>query len=431
MALKHKIEEVVLKNGARGLFVHVPGASVFCYELCFRAGNEYVAGPDVQQTAHLLEHMLAKTCKGLETAEAFSREFTKNGAYSNATTWQTNMVYEGNCADMEWDRVLGLQLRSISEPILTEESLRVEKGNVREELTGQLSNHPRTLWQYINRSLGDSIALDEEKIASIDAVTLGSLDEHWRRTHTQSNFHFCIVGDMSGKRAKLKSMFENWQLPKGNGWLAPEQHVYHRGETVSITRNDEHSIEFIFAMTIPRRLDQTERWAMSMLTHILTGTFHSRIYGVARDKGYCYDVSSGAGDKFDGTSDWSFQAQVTKEQAPKLLKLIARELLRVRDGDISEKELDETRQYAYGVYQKSYQSIYDLMCYSSDYFFDDSYTAVDENIKLIDAIRRDTIVRLAREFIDSLAWTYGEIGPVSPGETEARRSLFSRLKGEV
>ncbi|MBP7775247.1 MAG: hypothetical protein KA069_01460, partial [Candidatus Saccharimonas sp.] len=67
---------------------------------------------------------------------------------------------------------------------------------------------------------------------------------------------------------------------------------------------------------------------------------------------------------------------------------------------------------------------------SSDYFFDDSYTAVDENIKLIDAINRDTIVRLAREFIDSLAWTYGEIGPVSPGETEVRRSLFSRLKGE-
>ncbi len=40
--MKHTVEEVRLKNGARGLLIDVPNATVMSFQFQFRAGNRYV-----------------------------------------------------------------------------------------------------------------------------------------------------------------------------------------------------------------------------------------------------------------------------------------------------------------------------------------------------------------------------------------------------
>jgi len=55
--LKHTVSEVVLKNGARGLLVHIPDATVMTFDLNFRAG-EYLVDPKKWEVAHLMEHVL-------------------------------------------------------------------------------------------------------------------------------------------------------------------------------------------------------------------------------------------------------------------------------------------------------------------------------------------------------------------------------------
>ena len=52
--MKHTVSEVVLKNGARGLFIHIPDASVMTAEINFRAG-EYLVPRDKWETPHLME----------------------------------------------------------------------------------------------------------------------------------------------------------------------------------------------------------------------------------------------------------------------------------------------------------------------------------------------------------------------------------------
>ena len=140
MPLPHTVEEIVLKNGIRGLLIDVPGSSVVNYEIHFLAGNHYSPSPEVQQTAHLMEHLAFGGTKEFPTQEQFSQEFTKNGAYHNAGTAEYEMSYYADCALMEWDRILDLQKSAITEPLFTEEILQAEKGNVREELTGQANN---------------------------------------------------------------------------------------------------------------------------------------------------------------------------------------------------------------------------------------------------------------------------------------------------
>ena len=55
--MKHTVEEIRLKNGARGLFIDVADATVMSFQFQFRAGNRYVSSKDIYETAHVMEHM--------------------------------------------------------------------------------------------------------------------------------------------------------------------------------------------------------------------------------------------------------------------------------------------------------------------------------------------------------------------------------------
>jgi predicted Zn-dependent peptidase len=137
MPLKHTVQEATLPTGAKGLIVHVPDTTVMSYTIHFRAGNDYVTDVSKHQTAHLMEHMAFGPNEKFASMEAFSQEFSRNGAYSNASTFDTNMHYYADCAQFEWERILDLQGLAITKPTFLPDILEAEKGNVREELVGQ------------------------------------------------------------------------------------------------------------------------------------------------------------------------------------------------------------------------------------------------------------------------------------------------------
>ena len=87
------------------------------------------------------EHLAFGANSLYKSEHEFEFEFTKNGAYHNAYTTDTSMVYEADCADFEWDRILNLQKVAICTPKFNEDELNAEKGNVRGELTNYLNNH--------------------------------------------------------------------------------------------------------------------------------------------------------------------------------------------------------------------------------------------------------------------------------------------------
>ena len=97
--MKHTVEEVRLKNGARGLLIDVPDATVMSMQVHFRAGNRYVRDKEIYETAHIMEHMAFGANSKLRSQAAYEQEFVKNGAYHNAYTSDYSMVYDAFCAD--------------------------------------------------------------------------------------------------------------------------------------------------------------------------------------------------------------------------------------------------------------------------------------------------------------------------------------------
>lgn len=422
--MKHTTQEVRLKNGARGLLVDVPGATVMSFQFQFRAGNRYVKHKDIYETAHIMEHMAFGANAQFKSEHDYEAEFTKNGAYHNAFTSDLSMVYVADCADFEWERILNLQQVAICQPKFNNAELEAEKGNVRSELTGFLNNHSRVLWPKIQQLLGEDILTFWQRIQTINNVSLADVKEHYRRTHTASNMRFVIAGKLYGRKKKIVEMLENWELEKGERFEVPRDELS-SGNATLIRRKEASNITFGLSMMVPRELNDDELEAMNALDHILTGTMHSRIYGAARAKGLAYGIFSDTTAGFYDSS-WDFGGQVNHETANALFDIIVREMQAVMEGRIDEKELEAAKSYALGRYQMGAQTVSQISNFYTNRYFADG--VVKEYEKIPDAIRGVTsqqMIRTAKQFMEANTWV---LAAVSKHEKDEIVALSERIE---
>lgn len=421
--MKHTVEEIKLKNGARGLLIDIPGATVMSFQFQFRAGNRYVRSKDIYETAHVMEHMAFGANAQFDSEHDYEAEFTKNGAYHNAYTSDLSMVYVADCADFEWERILRLQQVAICEPRFNGEELQAEKGNVKSELTGYLNNHNRVLWPKIQQLLGEDILTYWQRIQTIPTITLDDIKEHYARTHTASNLRFVIAGKLYGRKAEIKRQLEEWKLETGERFEVPKDELT-RGNPTLIRRKESSNVTFGWSMVVPRELNDEEVEAMNCLDHILTGTMHSRIYGAARKKGLAYGMFSDTSAGFHDSS-WDFGGQVNLETSGGLFDIIVREMRHVMDGDITEEELDAAKSYALGRYQMGAQTVSQISNFYTGRYFADGivkdYELVPDSIT---KTSRECMINTAREFVTHNAWV---LAGVSSGNREDIVELSDKL----
>ena len=421
--MKHTVEEVRLKNGARGLLVDVPGATVMSFQFHFRAGNRYVKSKEIYETAHIMEHMAFGANSEYKSEHAYEQEFTKNGAYHNAYTSEFTMGYVAECADFEWDRVLHLQRLAICEPRFTKDSLEAEKGNVRNELTGYLNNHNRVLWPKVQQLLGEDIYSYRQRLKTISNVRLSDIKEHHSRTHTADNLRFVIAGKLHGRKSEIKRQLEDWPLPSGERFEIPRDELTKANPSL-IRRKEASNLTFGWSLILPRELKDEEIDAMNALDHILTGTMHSRIFGAARQRGLAYGMFSDASVGYHESS-WDFGGQVNLDTSAELFDIIVREMKAVLNGDITEEEVEAAKSYGLGRYQMGAQTVTQISNFYTERYFADGI--VKDYEKIPDSITntsRDCIIATAREFINADTWV---LAGVSGGEKEEIVELNDKL----
>jgi len=421
--MNHTVEEVRLKNGARGLLIDVPGATVMSMQFQFRAGNRYAKSKDIEQVAHIMEHMAFGANARFKSEHEFESEFTKNGAYRNAYTSDLAMVYEADCADFEWDRILAFQKLAICQPRFNDVELLAEKGNVRGELTNYLNDHHRILWPRVGQLLGEDVLTYRQSLPTIGNVTLSDVREHHKRTHATRNLRFVIAGKLKGRKNEIKRVMEAFELPEGERFEIPRDVLSSNGPAV-IRRKDATNLTFNWSLVVPRELSDQDLDAMHYLNHILTGTMSSRIFGAARQRGLAYNVSAHVGAGYHDSS-WDIIGQVNHDTAPELFDIIQKEIRNVLDGKITQKEIDAAKSYALGRYQMGAQTVSQISSfYTGRYFADDFIKNYEAVPKMIDNVTLERMTSTACEFIKANTWV---LAAVSSGEKQELIELNDKL----
>lgn len=421
--MHHIVEEIKLKNGAKGLLIDIPGATVMSMMFQFRAGSRYAKSKDIEQVAHIMEHMAFGANSRFKSEHAFEAEFTKNGAYRNAFTSDLSMVYEADCADFEWDRILDLQKLAICEPRFNNEELSAEKGNVKSELTNYLNDHHRILWPRVQQLLGEDVLTYRQSLATINNVKLSDIKEHHKRTHTTNNMRFVIAGKLAGRKTEIRRQLEDMNLEEGERFEIPRDELTIAPPTV-IRRKDATNLTFDLSMILRRQIENTELDAMYQLNHILSGTMYSRIFGAARKKGLAYNVSTHVGAGHYDTS-WDVIGQVNHDAASDLFDIIAKELNNVLSGDLKQEEIDAAQSFMLGRYQMGAQTVSQISSFYTGYYFAEDeirdYDAVPNQIK---KVTLDKITKLAREFLEQNIWV---LAAVSSGDRQELIDLNEKL----
>ena len=409
--MKHVVHQIKLGNGAEGLLIHVPDASVMTYELNFRAG-EYLVEKSKWETAHIMEHMLLGANQRIPKARAFQAEFEKNGAYCNASTGSYDIIYEAECAEFEWDRILELLLTAITQPLFLEEEFLAEFGNVREELTARSNNHFRHLSLALRKDYGFHVLTDQDRLQIMDNVTLQDITRHYQETHTTSNLRFVIAGNLLTQRRKaIEQVLENITLPKGNGRTElPDELPKKLRKPLYIANNTVDNLYFYLDTFAGHRLSDGESDNLSLINTMLTETLYSKILGTARERGLVYSMSSGIGQS-KNSANWWFGAQVMPKNAPALFDIMIHELSEVFSGNISDEDIESAKQYSLGRYQRSGQTVGGTANgYSFRYFFDDQ---IDDYYKIperIEAITKRGIVNVSKSLFTDDIWGLGVLG---------------------
>lgn len=413
--MKHSVTEVKLGNGARGLLINVPEATVMTFMINFRAG-EYLVEREKWETPHLMEHVLLGANELIPKARVFQAEFEKNGAYCNASTGTYDIVYEAECADFEWERVLELLLVAITKPMFLAEEFEAEFGNVREELTARSNNHFRHLSLALREAYGFAVLTDQTRLRLMKNVSLDDVKQHYASTHTTTNMRFVIAGKLPPKRRQaVRQRLGNIELTKGDGRLALPLERPRRLKRPLYLHNDTvDNLHFYVDTFMSRCLRDPEADALVLVNNLLTGTLYSRILGSARERGLVYGMSSGYSYTKD-SSHWWIGTQVLPKNARALFNIMARELAAVLDGQLDNADVTAAKQYALGRYQRGVQTVFGMANnYSSRYFFDDvinDYYKLPERIK---AVSKNRIVAIFRELFNERVWGMGALG--SAGE---------------
>lgn len=406
--MKHSVTELKLRNGAKGLLIHIPDASVMSFEFNFRAGD-YLVPVKKWETPHLMEHLLLGANERYPKSRLFQAEIEKNGAYSNASTGAYDITYESECADFEWDRILELLLLAISKPLFLADEFEAEAGNVREELIARSNNHFRHLSLALRAKYGFVSKTDQDRLILMDNVTVEDVREHYEKTHSTRNLRFIIAGNLTPKRQELvRATLESMELPTGIERIElPDEKPLKQEKPLFITNESVKNLYFYIDSFMLRRMRDPETDALNLVNTMLTETLYSKILGTARERGLVYGMSSGFG-QTKTSSNWWFGAQVSQKNAPPLFDIMIDELNNVFRGEIALEDIEAAKAYALGRFQRGAQTVAGVAGgYSSRYFFDEGIDDYYDMPDRINKVTKEEIVAISSDLFDSKIWGFG------------------------
>ncbi len=408
--MQHKVSEVRLKNGVKGLLIDVPRAQVMSYDFSLRAGY-FLAEDGKWETPHVMEHLLCGANQEYRRARLYEAEVKKNGAYTNAYTNTYNVGYIGECADLEWDRILNLLMLSISKPMFLQEEFTAEIGNVKEELTGHLTNYFRQLGIALSERLGFLVNSDRKRLSKLNDISVEDVRKHYKKTHLLGNVSFVVAGNLKGRKDKIKQIIEKkLLLPEGEQIALPPTKLIKQDRPLYVENKTVESLYVSFSMLLPRRISEPEIDSLNALNNILTATMDSLILGDIREKGLAYYIWSSSSRGHDYTV-WDFDFQVSKQNAKQAIAVIVKHLKTVLNGGVTPELLKTAKNYSLGSFQMSAQTVGSILNgYSSEYATTGEimdYYRVPERIK---GVTTNRVTSIAKSFHDEELWDLGVLG---------------------
>jgi len=403
------VEVYQFKNQLRLVLVPLPELASVSVLGLVKIGSRYDS-PEKEGLAHFYEHLVFRGTKKYPTKKELALTVDKMGAEYNGATAQEYTFYYVKNAAIHLPQALGIVSQLLTEPLLAEESLGVERKIILEELHMYEDVPQYKAEMEIMKLLYPHHPLGKTGVGSprsIENIRRDDFLNFQQSFYTADKIVLVVAGNFL--KNEVKKMAEN-------NFIGMQ-----RGETREFV--PVLPIKKVASKRVKRKTDQVhlslggrafsyfsqERFPQMLLNIILGQGMSSRLFQrIREEKGLAYSVKSEV-EALADTGVFLISAGLNRERAEKGIEEIRKELRDIKN--ISSVELAKAKNYFQGQLALSLEdSLAQALFYGKEILLEGKIVEPEEVIKKIKKIKLAEVVETGEKI-----FTANNIGEVVVG----------------
>lgn len=273
-----KIDQVVLDNKLKTLFIHSPGATAATVQMWFRAGSA-LEKFDNEGIAHFLEHMFFK---GTPTRPGpqLAHDIESYGGEVNAFTSFDYTCYYINTPSIFLDKSVNILMDMVANPLFGAEDIPAERQVVFEEYRRAMDNPSQFNFIQLQESAFDGgyahpILGRDETILNFSREQITSFRE---QNYNLENSMLVVAGDLTNRDA-LEKQIASFRLPHGEK-SSFGQFSLKKSETINVHEKDIRQATLTLCFQAPQYASveaASQDLAINCLAHGETSRFYQAL----------------------------------------------------------------------------------------------------------------------------------------------------------
>jgi zinc protease len=343
--------EAYLPNNLKIVIVERKNLPLVTLRLAFRSGQ--INDPkDSKGLTAALASLIQEGTKS-RTSQQLAEEVEMLGASLNANSSSDNTILSASTLSVYLPEILELLADIVLNPVFPEKELTLYKQNTIEGLKVQRADAGFLAHERISKIIyGEHpYGVIAPSPADIERISREQLIDFHRRMFAPNNAILIAVGDIDREKFlnQINSLFGNWE--KGNV-EPPEFPVLpdRTEKTLTIVDRPGSAQANIILSNLAITRNHPDYFPALVLNQILGAGASSRLFmNLREEKGYTY----GAYSSFDArrhAGAFEATAEVRTAVTGDALREFFYEIERIRDEDVSERELPDAKNYLTGVF---------------------------------------------------------------------------------
>lgn len=380
------------QNGLRIVSEHIPHFRSVSVGVFVNTGSRDER-PEENGITHFIEHLLFKGTQ-TRSAKDIAREFDRIGGDLNAYTSKEYTCYYAKVLDhhapLAVDVLADMFFHSVMEP----EEIDKERLVVKEEIsmTEDMADDDvhEQLWRvmYPGNAIGAPI-LGTAK--TLDGFGRDQIFDYMERHYTPSNTVVSVAGHIDQALLhQIEALFGKFERSNpGKTHVLP---IFVPGQSIKQKETEQAHL----CLGYPGLSLKDDRlFALAVMNTIVGGSMSSRLFQEIReDRGLAYSVYS-YHSAYSDHGTLAIYGGTAPHQVGEVEELIRGSLQRMTDGDISEAEVEDSREQLKGNLVLGLESTGARMSRNGKYeLLHGKHQTADDIIRLIDAVKRENVLEL-------------------------------------
>jgi predicted Zn-dependent peptidase len=345
-----------LHNGLTVATAEMPHMLSVSVGLWVGVGSRYEPAP-LNGVCHFIEHLLFKGTKK-RSAKEISEAVEGIGGYLNAFTSEEITCFHARAGYERFDELLDVLLDMLLGSRFDPPEIAKEREVIKEEIAMGLDEPQHHVQELLNATLWPDQPLGRPITGTnrtLDAMTRSHLLGYLRENYVAGNVVIVAAGRLKHRQVVRTATRYAPRLPATARPCVTAARVDQQHPRIRLfTKKTEQTQLALGIRTCSRHDDR--RYALRLLNTILGENMSSRLFQVVReDRGLAYSIYS-TPSFYSDAGDLVISAGLDTDNLPKVLRLILRELQRMRESAPSIAELRRARDYVIGQINLSLES---------------------------------------------------------------------------